>query len=279
MERRRRVTLGGIWGGVYPMLAYTCIQTAAGGIYAVVLAVSTLLLDTGHPDDVEQYILDRAAEHTMTILLLSMVLAIPLFAWLYFRDVQKKKRAGWNEDWFPLTEGMLLWTIISGAALALFCNGLISLLPLAQWSDSYEEVSETLYSGNIWIRIMSVGFFGPAVEELVMRGLLYQRFRSMMRVGTAMFWSALVFGIFHGNLVQGVYAFLVGLFFAWLMEHSQRILVPVAGHMAANLFVLFLEDSSLLDMFYGSIMGFVGMIVLSGTVFICSFLAIKNKLS
>lgn len=275
MEVRRKVTPGGIWGGIYPILVYTCIQLGAGVIYAFVLAVSALRLDMGYAD-MEVYILDSAAENTMTILLLSMLLSLPLFAWLYSRDVQRKKQAGWNTDWFPLTEGLLLWTAIGCAALALFCNGVISLLPLAQWSDSYEEVSETLYSGNAWIRIAGVAFFGPAVEELVMRGLLYQRFRAMMRPMAAILWSSLAFGIFHGNIVQGVYAFLVGMFFAWLMERSQRILVPMVGHMAANLFVLLLEDCELLEVIYGSVPMFLTVTMVSGIVFLCCYRIIKN---
>lgn len=276
MTGRRKVTLGGIWGGVYPILLYTFIQSAAGVVYAVGIAVSALRLGTGR-SDMEAYILERAAEDTMTILMLSMLVSIPLFAWLYSRDLGKKRRAGWSGDWFPLTEGMLLWTAVGCAALALFCNGVVSLLPLAQWADSYEEVSETLYSGNVWIRILSVGFFGPAVEELVMRGLLYQRFRAMMRPGAAIFWSALAFGIFHGNVIQGVYAFLVGLFFAWLMERSQRLLVPMVGHMAANLFVLLLEDCSFLDVIYGSVPMFLATTAVSGVVALCAFRMIKNS--
>lgn len=277
MEGRRRVTLGGIWSGLYPVLLYTFIQSAAGVIYAVVLAVSALHRNAGR-SDMETYIMNRAAEGTMTILLLSMVFSVPLFTWLYTRDLRMRKGTGWNADWFPLTEGMLLWTAVGCAALALFCNGVVSLLPLEQWADSYEEVSETLYSGNAWIRILCVGFLGPAVEELVMRGLLYQRLRTMMRMAAAVFWSALVFGIFHGNVIQGIYAFLVGLFFAWLMEHSQRILVPMTGHMAANLFVLLLEECRLLDVIYSSVSMFLAVTAVSGVVALCSFRMIKNNL-
>ena len=123
----------------------------------------------------------------------------------------------------------------------------------------------------------AVGFFGPAVEELIMRGLLYQRLRAMMRPAAAMIWSALVFGVFHGNLVQGVYAFLIGLFFAWLMERTQRILVPMLGHMAANLFIVLLEDSHLLDLFYQSELNYLGMMAVSGIVFLWAVAMIREQ--
>lgn len=276
MEVKRRVTLGGIWRSVYPVLVYTGIQICVGVIYGIAVSISAFFADTGYTD-AEQYVMDHIAESTMNVLLLATVTALPLFFWLYSRDMRKKKLAGWNTDWFPITEGQLLWTAVGCAALAFFCNGLVSLLPLAQWSDSYEEVSETLYSGNVWLRIACVGFLGPAVEELVMRGLLYQRLRIMMRPAAAMLWSSLAFGIFHGNVIQGVYAFLVGLFLAWLMEHSQRLLVPAVGHMAANLFVLLLEDLKLLETIYSSVSLFLLATAAAGIVFLCCVRILKNN--
>lgn len=275
MNNRRKVTLGGLWSSLYPMLVYLASQVAAGVLY--VLAIAAYSAFTGvMPADLEEYVMDRYLEGTMTAVLLSAVLTIPLFAWLYYCDVQKKKQYGWNEEWYPLTEWMLLWAAVGSAALALFGNGLISLLPLAQWSDSYEEVSDALYTGNIWLRMAAVGFFGPAVEELIMRGLLYQRLRAMMRPAAAMIWSALVFGVFHGNLVQGVYAFLVGLFFAWLMERTQQILVPILGHMTANLFVVLLEENHILELFYQSGISYLGMMVMSGIVFLWALAMLRE---
>jgi hypothetical protein len=51
--------------------------------------------------------------------------------------------------------------------------------------------------------------------------------------------SALIFGITHGNLVQGIYAFLIGVVFCMVYEYSGRITVVIFSHMAANLFSIF----------------------------------------
>ena len=48
------------------------------------------------------------------------------------------------------------------------------------------------------------------------------------------------------------------------------------GHMAANLFIVLLEDSRLLNLFYSSTGGFLGMLVLSGIIFAWSFSMIKH---
>lgn len=263
MEGRRRVTFGGLWGSLYPVLLYMAIQALTSIFYVMVVGVLQMISGNS-PADMADYFTDRFVESTITVVLLAAVITIPLYGWLYYRDTQRKKRAGWREEWFPLTEWDLLWAVVGSAALALFCNGLINFLPLYGFDDRYEEVNEALYSGSIWLRLAAVGFFGPAVEELTMRGLMYQRFRSMMRPTAAILLSAVVFGLFHGNLVQGVYAFLVGIFFAWLMERTQRILVPIVGHMSANLLVVLLQDNGVLEKFYASAKSFLGMMLICG---------------
>ena len=67
-------------------------------------------------------------------------------------------------------------------------------------------------------------------------------------------------------MIQGIYAFLVGLFFAWLMERFQRILVPMVAHMSANLFVILLEDMGGMELIYGSLTGFFLSLFLSGMI-------------
>lgn len=276
MEIKSRITLGGLWKSLYPVLLYLTIQFAAGALYGIGLAVYAMFTGTD-PSEVSDYIMDRLAVGTVTVVLISALITIPLYWWLYRRDLRWKLRAG-LEDYFPLTEWLLLWSVLGCGALALLGNGLISLLPLGQWSDSYEEVSDALYTGSIWLRMAAVGIFGPIVEELTMRGLMYQRFRCELRLrpAAAMFWSALVFGVFHGNLIQGIYAFLVGLYFAWLMEHTQQILVPVIGHMSANLLVVLLEETGMIERLYGSMQDFLLVMLFCAVVFACSVQGIRN---
>ena len=63
-------------------------------------------------------------------------------------------------------------------------------------------------------------FMGPLVEELVMRGGIAYRLQKYGKVFSIMF-SAIVFGFFHMNFVQGVFAFLVGIMLAYIaIEYS-----------------------------------------------------------
>ena len=60
----------------------------------------------------------------------------------------------------------------------------------------------------------------------------------------AAFLSALLFGLYHGSVVQGVYAFFLGLGAAWLLQRFGTLLAPWLFHMAANLISVLLEHFS-----------------------------------
>lgn len=276
MLEKRKITLGGLWSSVYPALLYPTIQTFVGVIY---LAITSIPYVNSHMSwsEVESKIMEQYLSGSMWIILTAALLTIPLFGWLYLMDVQKKKRLGWKEEWYPLREEKLLWAALGSAALALFCNQLVAFLPLSYWAKDLEEVNEALNTGGIWLQIVTAGFLAPLVEELMMRGLLYQRLRKMMGAWAALFWSALAFGIFHGNVIQGVYAFLLGLYFAWLMERFQRLWVPVVAHMAANLFVLLLDDGGWLEKIYSSVGTFAAGMVVSGIVFFVAFRMLREE--
>lgn len=78
-----------------------------------------------------------------------------------------------------------------------------------------------------------MGLGAPIVEELVFRGLIMRGLQPYGR-RFAVFASALLFGIFHGNLVQSPYAFVVGLVLGYTaMEYS--ILWAMVLHMLNNL--------------------------------------------
>ena len=62
----------------------------------------------------------------------------------------------------------------------------------------------------------------PALEEWIFRKLLVDR-TIRYGEGTAIFLSGLMFGLFHGNLNQFVYTFLIGAFWAFIYVKTGRL--------------------------------------------------------
>ncbi len=109
--------------------------------------------------------------------------------------------------------------------------------------------------------------FGPIVEEIIFRGLVM---RGLERYGKqlAIVVSAIIFGAYHGNLVQGIFAFLVGAVLGYVaMEYSLKwaIVLHVINNCLFNDLLSYavtgLSISTQTIIFY-SILGFFGLCAL-----------------
>ena len=124
---------------------------------------------------------------------------------------------------------------ILSICLSVGLNILLLLINLPQYSERYQEASAILYTPPFWQQLLSSGLLIPIVEEVVFRGILFRLLRRWTSFPWAMLLSALVFGAYHGNLVQFVYATLCGVLLAYLCEKYHSILAPILSHMVMNI--------------------------------------------
>lgn len=114
-------------------------------------------------------------------------------------------------------------------------NVLLGSIP---WQDMFSEdvtPNEAVFFGiPLWARMLCYEVVAPISEELVFRQVIYKRMRTITPVWVAVMVSALLFGIYHGNLVQGIYAFIMGAVLALVYEWSGSFVAPVLFHMVAN---------------------------------------------
>ena len=127
-----------------------------------------------------------------------------------------------------------------------------SLMPLLESvSGDSDTFSMFLYSSLL----------APVAEELLFRGYIL---RSLQPYGKkfAVFASAFLFGLFHGNLLQTPYAFLMGLILGWMtVEYS--VLWAIAVHLFNNLVLADLL-TRLLKLVPAAVGEWVNLILLGG---------------
>lgn len=87
--------------------------------------------------------------------------------------------------------------------------------------------------GPVWVRILFLVILAPILEEVIFRKILIDRTRCYGEK-TAIFFSALAFGLFHGNFNQIFYAFGLGLVFGTIYEKTGRLSYTISIHMAVN---------------------------------------------
>lgn len=132
---------------------------------------------------------------------------------------------------------MTVLTVVLALAASLGLNALLALTGLADSSRIYREVADKQYGVAFAVGLILYGLISPFAEEVVFRGVIYNRLRRYYGRTAGMIASGILFGVFHGNLVQGVYGACLGMLMAYLYEKSGEFRIPLLFHAAANLAV------------------------------------------
>ena len=169
------------------------------------------------------------------------VVLIPIYILLLMGD-EKKRRNSLGIRYTAPGIKRLGVVFVLGMSAAVSVNVIVSLSQIARFSPKYQQVSEVIYSGCLFMEIVSAVIAAPILEELFFRGMIYKRLRDMINVKAAVVISALFFGTFHGNLVQFVYAFIIGLMLAYVYEKFKTIWAPVIFHVGANLISVLITE-------------------------------------
>lgn len=144
-----------------------------------------------------------------------------------------EKRAG------HLKVGEGIWLLFMGAAFSQFTNILMNILQIFLQSTEYQESMSRITEGkSLLMMVFWMGIIAPAAEEVVFRWLIYLRLRDYLRMGWAIAISGLIFGIYHGNLLQFIYASILGMIFAYTLEMTGSLYSCVLLHMGANIWSL-----------------------------------------
>ena len=108
-----------------------------------------------------------------------------------------------------------------------------NIIGIIQGSPVDDAIADLVSELNPLTAFFVMVLLAPALEEWIFRKLLVDR-TIRYGEGTAIFLSGLMFGLFHGNLNQFVYTFLVGAFWAFIYVNTGRLRYTISLHMALN---------------------------------------------
>lgn len=119
----------------------------------------------------------------------------------------------------------------------------IDLSGLEHVFPGYAESAAGAFEGqNPLLLIAATVLIGPMAEELIFRGMIYRRAENYFHTGWAVGISSALFGLYHGNVIQFLYAAVLGILLAVIYEESRTLLAPVLAHMAVNLWAIYSGD-------------------------------------
>ena len=238
-KKRERVTIGRIWGLIYPMLLYLGVTFAVEFIFMIAVAVLGIsrygVTDRAQLFD---FIMNATMSQALSMTLLAGLATAPILIFIYIRDNNKDRRNGTFVKYKLNNILKYLLIIPFGVFNMLWANYFVALLQLVMpkfMLESYTDTQQIIEGGGFLIQFLTAGIVAPIVEELIFRGLVYRRTKKMTGTIAAAILSAALFGVFHGNWVQAPYAFIIGIVAVFVYEKFKSIVAPIMLHMSANI--------------------------------------------
>lgn len=153
------------------------------------------------------------------IILIESLIFIPLFYKVYKKvkpDNSNKK----NINIFSIIVASLFLSLVGNLVIVWVKQGMGL------------EINSTFPSVFL---IISAGIVGPILEELVFRGILFNKLKQSFSTNVSVHLSCLIFAVAHNNIFQILFAYIVGYLFIHLYQKYQDIRVAFLAHIVVNI--------------------------------------------
>lgn len=176
----------------------------------------------------------------MSILIGQAVYLLPVFAYLIIMKFEPLKRIQHKR--------LNLASIILVPIITVCMEPLISLINTISTLFVENQVSDVLLDlgdNPVWLNYTLVALLPALGEELYMRGVMYHSYRER-NAFSAMLLSGFLFGVFHMNINQMLYAMVLGVILVLLMEATGSIYASILCHFTFNgisMTMLYLSDA------------------------------------
>lgn len=236
--------LGWYLMSIVPLITMLVIQI----IVATVMMLGWMItagFDTGMELYTENSVILLVWLHVWSLLITGL--------WYYLYVVRRQKRAG-----IPFagkfTGKSFGYTVMLAFGAQLLVGLLLTIWQLAapDMIEAYNQMMEEAGIAELSVlSVISTVILAPVGEEIIFRGLTIE----YLKKAGAGFWvinviQALLFGIAHMNLVQGTYAFLLGLTCGYVVLRYQSLLAGIAVHFVFNAYGTF--ATPVMELIFGS---------------------------
>ncbi|MDD3339131.1 MAG: HAD hydrolase-like protein [Lachnospiraceae bacterium] len=256
-----------IWRVIYPLGIHFLISLIVSSLGAVALTLYETLVKKNTDINI---ITQNVMNATVLLTGITAAISIPILYMFFRKDKIRRADSGirkyvWKTE--KLRAGTVVATVVFAVAFSYLLNQLIALSNLEQIFPSYSVVESALFdNNNIYMQLICIGVLGPIAEELVMRGLIYRRIRDYINVTWAVILSSVIFGIYHGNMLQFIYATLIGAALALMYERNKNLWIPIIAHMAANIWSVLCSNFAFMGSIESTVIGIVVLMLVEALI-------------
>ena len=229
--------VGYFFSAFLPIIIATAVQFIAS-IFLMGCTIFAFLIRTPQNSSPIESLYDLMlnADYSTIIMILYSILCISIFGLWYYHSL--------GGEYLPKISRTFSVAQIAGVAILVpgmqfFSSYLVGLVSMAfpQWLQQYEDLLKTagLDSSITLPMLLYSVLLAPVCEELIFRGTTMHLARRALPFWLANTMQALLFGLFHMNWIQGIYAFALGLVLGYVCEKGGSIYYSIRLHILFNL--------------------------------------------
>jgi hypothetical protein len=176
-----------------------------------------------------------STDFSTCVMVLYSIICIVIFGLWYYYSCGGDYRPDPARTFHPL---QIIGVVILVPGMQFFSSYLVGIISVAfpEWLRQYEDLIETVGLGTDMSPLMfcySV-LLAPVCEELVFRGVTMRQAQKAVPFWAANLLQAFLFGFYHLNWIQGIYAFALGLVLGYVCEKGGSIYYSLLFHVLFN---------------------------------------------
>ena len=238
-----------IWFMFLPILVVVAIQYAVIiGDVIFLFAKNILSSQEVDKDATIEFIMNSDFKQPMNqayMTLIQYLIYILVFGIWYYKAFCKDANIFGNNDFKSIANYVKnklltiksIFIIIAGYMAQLFVDGILTLVQphFQNTFDNYGKMVDSITGAkSSFVMIFAVILVAPIGEELLFRGLIQsyglKNFAPVLAIGL----QGLIFGLYHGNIIQGIYAFIMGVVLGLIAYKLGSIIPSMILHISVN---------------------------------------------
>ena len=156
----------------------------------------------------------------LLIILITAIIFIPILYRL-FKKYKLKNNYKLKDIFIPIVFGITI-SLIYNITLFEFNN-------IVYFTNKFE-----ISTIPIIVQIICSGICGPILEELIFRGIVYNKLKEFNKPMISIILTSIVFALFHPDIINAIYAFGVSFIFIYLYEKHKTLKAPILMHISLN---------------------------------------------
>ncbi|MDY5957095.1 MAG: CPBP family intramembrane glutamic endopeptidase, partial [Frisingicoccus sp.] len=161
---------------ISPIIIYLCVEQVVGFLINFFYTMSIYDSSKEWSQEVENELYEALYDMLSKnmILITGVISAICLLIFYIMMNREWRKRTYYIEETKPIYI-KYLYVAAASVGLTVAANLAINAFEVFSYAGDYTQIADVLYSEPLYLQILIIGILAPVCEELMFRGLIYER--------------------------------------------------------------------------------------------------------